>query len=152
MTTDTLTTCPPFHLAIAVDDLQAARQFYHETLGCTLGRSCDHWIDFNFFGHQVVVHLCQSKTDRVAATNTVDDKQVPIPHFGLILEWHDWQHLADRLRQARTPFVIEPYVRFAGEVGEQATMFLLDPAGNALEFKAFQDRSQIFGTATSRPN
>ncbi len=134
---------PPFHLAIPVHDLAAARQFYGELIGCEEGRSSDHWVDFNFYGHQLVVH----RRDEPAApeiASAVDDKQVPIPHFGLVLSLDDWQPLADRLREAGVEFVIEPYVRFVGEPGEQATMFLRDPSGNAVEFKAFADSSQLF--------
>lgn len=133
----------PFHLAFPVDDLAAARHFYGEIMGCSEGRSSDHWIDFNFYGHQIVTHLVEHKSAPVAH-GQVDKKAVPIPHFGVILKPADWDELAMRFRDAGTPFVIEPYTRFKGETGEQSTMFLLDPAGNALEFKAFGDDTQIF--------
>ncbi len=136
---------PRFHLAFPVDDLDAARQFYGHVLGCPEGRSDDHWVDFDLFGHQIVAHLAAS-TRRDRATNPVDGDDVPVPHFGLLLRPHDWRVLADRLTAAGTEFVIEPRIRFAGQAGEQSTMFLLDPAGNALEFKAFADDSMIFAT------
>jgi extradiol dioxygenase family protein len=135
----------PFHLAFPVDDLAAARRFYGETLGCPEGRSADHWVDFNLFGHQVVAHLAPDAV-RARATNPVDGEDVPVPHFGVVLEMADWQALASRLEDAGTDFVIAPNVRFAGEPGEQATMFLLDPAGNALEFKAMVDPAKLFAT------
>jgi extradiol dioxygenase family protein len=133
---------PPFHLAFPVSDLQQARAFYGGLLGCREGRSSSQWVDFDFYGHQVVAHLAEP--ERPAATNQVDGKAVPVRHFGVILPWDDWHQLADRLREAATPFVIEPGIRFAGQIGEQATMFLLDPSGNALEFKTFRDMSRIF--------
>lgn len=136
---------PPFHLAFPVDDLAAARRFYGETLGCPEGRSADHWVDFNLFGHQIVAHLAPDAV-RGRATNPVDGDDVPVPHFGVVLEMADWQALASRLQDAGTDFVIAPNVRFAGEPGEQATMFLLDPAGNALEFKAMADPAKLFAT------
>jgi len=135
--------CPPFHLAFPVDDLVAARNFYSGLLGCREGRSSAAWVDFDFYGHQVVAHLSPDEVRRAAA-NTVDGKQVPVRHFGVILEWGAWQALADRLTAAGVSFIIEPGVRFPGEVGEQATMFLLDPAGNALEFKSFRDMGKVF--------
>ena len=131
-----------FHLAMPVHDLAAARSFYGELLGCPEGRSADHWVDFDLFGHQFVAHLSPTMPDRIS--NPVDGDDVPVPHFGVLLDPTDWQHLADRLLAADTVFVIEPHTRFAGEVGEQSTMFLLDPSGNALEFKAFADDSQVF--------
>lgn len=137
------TTIPPFHLAFPVDDLAAARRFYGTTLGCEEGRSSDHWIDFNFHGHQIVAHLADRP---VRQHNPVDGDDVPVPHFGLVLPMETWKELADRLKQAGIDFVIEPRIRFAGQVGEQATMFFLDPAGNALEFKAFADPSQLFAS------
>jgi extradiol dioxygenase family protein len=133
----------PFHLAFPVDDLAAARAFYGGLLGCAEGRSSDQWIDFDFHGHQVVTHLAPDEVGR-ASTNAVDGHAVPVRHFGVVLEWHAWHELADRLRAAGVRFLIEPGIRFAGQVGEQATMFFLDPAGNALEFKAFKDPSQLF--------
>jgi uncharacterized protein len=133
---------PRFHLAMPVDDLAAARTFYAEVLGLEQGRSAKTWVDWNLHGHQFVTHLAPRGTQ--AVHNPVDGHDVPVPHFGLILTIPEFQKLADRLRAANTEFVIEPYVRFEGEVGEQWTMFLLDPAGNALEFKAFADDSQVF--------
>lgn len=135
--------CPPFHLAFPVDDLNKARQFYAGLLGCPEGRSSESWIDFDFHGHQIVAHLSPDEVRRAAA-NQVDGKDVPVRHFGVILGWDDWHSLADRLRQAGVKFIIEPGIRFAGQVGEQATMFFLDPAGNALEFKTFRDMGRIF--------
>ena len=140
-------TIPRFHLAMPVDDLDAARRFYGETLGLEQGRSSDTWVDWNLHGHQFVTHLAQgtdTKTERVS--NPVDGHDVPVPHFGLVLTVPEFQVLAEKLQGAGTKFVIEPYVRFKGEPGEQWTMFLLDPAGNALEFKAFADDSQVFAT------
>ncbi|GAA3956825.1 VOC family protein [Allohahella marinimesophila] len=135
----------PFHLAIPVHDLAAARQFYGETFGLAEGRSSDHWVDFDFYGHQLVIHEHpKTPSQENARTNAVDGHDVPVPHFGIVLEWGEWEALADRLRIRDTQFVIEPYIRFKGEPGEQATMFLLDPCGNALEFKAFADMSQLF--------
>jgi len=134
---------PPFHLAFPVSDLEETRRFYIEVLGCSLGREAEKWIDFNFFGHQISAHL---RPDEVAAarTNEVDGDQVPVRHFGAILEWDAWHNLAERLKEVGITFIIEPHIRFRGQVGEQATMFLTDPSGNALEFKAFKDPSQIF--------
>jgi len=136
-------TLPPFHLAFPVDDLVAARRFYGELLGCPEGRSADHWVDFDLHGHQIVAHLVPDGA-RARASNPVDGEDVPVPHFGLVLAMEDWKALADRLRSAGTKFVIEPTVRFEGQPGEQATMFLLDPAGNALEFKAMADPTKLF--------
>jgi extradiol dioxygenase family protein len=134
---------PGFHLAIPVDDLARAREFYGGTLGLPEGRSSSVWVDWNFYGHQVVTHVVPGARAE-AGRNPVDGHDVPVPHFGLILSVEEFHVLAGRLREAGTEFVIEPYRRFAGEPGEQWTMFLLDPAGNALEFKAFQDESQLF--------
>jgi len=135
----------PFHLAFPVDDLAAARAFYGGIMGCAEGRSSDEWIDFDFFGHQIVTHLAPGGAgDR--ASNHVDGHGVPVPHFGIVLTMKDWQALADRLRNAGTEFVIEPTVRFKDQPGEQATMFFRDPAGNALEFKAFADDAMLFAT------
>ena len=136
---------PPFHLAFPVDDLAAARRFYGEVLGCPEGRSAEHWVDFDLHGHQIVAHLAPDAV-RQRATNPVDGEAVPVPHFGLVLAMDEWTALADRLTGAGTAFVIPPTVRFAGEPGEQATMFLLDPAGNALEFKAMADPTNLFAT------
>lgn len=135
----------PFHIAFPVDDLAQARYFYGTMLGLPEGRSAEHWIDFDLFGHQIVAHL----KPRLAAqdarhANPVDGHEVPVPHFGVVLTQGDWEALATRLRNAGVQFVIEPYTRFKGEVGEQSTMFFLDPAGNALEFKAFADLGQLF--------
>lgn len=136
---------PPFHLAFPVDDLAAARRFYEGVLGCRVGRTDPNWIDFEFFGHQITAHL---KPEEIAAagTNAVDGDQVPVRHFGAILDWPDWESLGARLRAAGIGFLIEPHVRFRGEVGEQATLFVKDPAGNALEFKSFRDRARIFAS------
>ncbi|WP_151637660.1 VOC family protein [Noviherbaspirillum aerium] len=136
---------PLFHLAFPVNDLAEARRFYGDLLQCPEGRSSDEWVDFNFHGHQLVAHLVEAGS-RQEPTNEVDGKQVPVRHFGAILPMEQWEALAARLRNAGIDFVIEPYVRFQGEVGEQATMFFLDPSGNALEFKAFGDISQVFAT------
>lgn len=133
---------PRFHLAMPVDDLAAARLFYGEVLGLEEGRSADTWVDWNLHGHQFVTHLAPKRTRHLS--NPVDGHDVPVPHFGLILPVPEFQKLAERLRTAGIEFVIEPYVRFEGLKGEQRTMFLLDPAGNALEFKAFADDSQVF--------
>lgn len=133
----------PFHLAIPVDDLAAARQFYGQLMGCEEGRSSDQWIDWNFFGHQLVTHMAPKGAEH---RNPVDGKSVPVPHFGVVLEWQDWHDLAQTLTQAGCEFVIEPGIRFAGLPGEQATFFLYDPAQNALEFKAFKDIGQLFAT------
>jgi extradiol dioxygenase family protein len=133
----------PFHLAFPIRDIEKTRAFYEDLLGCEIGRSTEKWIDFNFFGHQLSAHI---KPEELALTkaNQVDGKQVPVRHFGVILPWNEWHMLADKLKKFGIEFVIEPYIRFEGEVGEQATMFFLDPSGNALEFKSFQDESQIF--------
>ena len=136
-------TQPPFHLAFPVDDLAAARRFYGGLLGCPEGRSSDRWIDFDMHGHQIVAHLAPEAAPR-RASNAVDGEDVPVPHFGIVLPMDEWRVLADRLTENGIDFVIEPKIRFAGEVGEQATMFFLDPSGNALEFKAFADFSQVF--------
>ena len=142
MTTGSLT---PFHLAIPVHDLTAARAFYGDLLGCSEGRSAEHWVDFNLRGHQLVCHV--TDIDRPARSNPVDGHDVPVPHFGVVLHMGDWEALASKLQAAAIDFIIEPYTRFKGEPGEQATMFFLDPSGNALEFKAFQDiEGQLFAT------
>ena len=133
----------PFHLAIPVNDLEAAAAFYGELLGCERGRSDTRWIDWNFYGHQLVTH-CVDEMTSAPQHNAVDSHAVPVPHFGVVLDMEDWQELADKLQAAGTSFVIEPYVRFKGQPGEQATMFFHDPAGNALEFKAFKSLSQLF--------
>lgn len=140
----------PFHLAFQVRDIAEARAFYGGLLGCSEGRSDETWVDFNFFGHQVVCHLNPDigpEGSVAAHVNPVDGHGVPVPHFGVVLTMDRWQSLADRLREHHIEFIIEPYIRFQGQPGEQATMFFLDPSGNALEFKAFQDiESQLFAT------
>jgi extradiol dioxygenase family protein len=133
----------PFHLAFPVHDIAAARAFYGGVMGCPEGRSADTWVDFNLFGHQIVAHLHPGMDSR-PHHNPVDGDDVPVPHFGVVLAPGDWEALAGRLRAAGVRFVIEPHVRFKGEVGEQATMFFLDPSGNALEFKAFHDLGKLF--------
>lgn len=133
----------PFHLAFPVNDLAAARRFYGELLGCPEGRCSDEWIDFNFYGHQIVAHLAPDQTGE-ARRNAVDGHGVPVRHFGIVLPMAEWQAMAERLKSAGTSFVIEPYVRFQGEAGEQATMFFMDPSGNAIEIKAFADISALF--------
>jgi extradiol dioxygenase family protein len=148
-----MTTLTPFHLAIPVSDINRAREFYGGLLGCQEGRSDVQWVDFDFFGHQLVVHRVEAGVEpgvepglgqKPLPSNPVDGHDVPIPHFGVVLEWDRWQQLADKLTRRKLQFVIEPYVRFQGRVGEQATMFLLDPFGNALEFKAFRDPKDLF--------
>ena len=135
----------PFHLAIPVKDLKVMRAFYKDILGCSEGRSSEHWVDFNLFGHQLVIH---QKPDFDASnqpiSNPVDGHDVPVPHFGVVLEWDAWTELADQLKEKKIVFVIEPYIRFEGQVGEQATLFFLDPENNALEFKAFKNIDQLF--------
>ena len=133
----------PFHLAIPVWNLKACRKFYKEVLGCTEGRSSSHWVDMNLFGHQLVLHFKPKSNEEIHA-NEVDGKQVPVPHFGVILEWDVFQQFAKDLNNKGIDFIIEPYTRFEGKTGEQATMFFLDPSGNALEFKSFRDFNQIF--------
>lgn len=134
---------PPFHLAFPVDDLSAARKFYGDLLGCPEGRSADEWVDFNLYGHQIVAHLAPDIV-RQSAINAVDGENVPVPHFGLVLAMDQWKALAERLESESVQFVIPPTVRFEGHAGEQATMFLLDPAGNALEFKAMATPENLF--------
>jgi extradiol dioxygenase family protein len=136
-------TLAPFHLAFPVHDLAASRDFYGRVLGCPEGRSSDEWIDFDLFGHQIVCHLAPARAG-VEAHNPVDGHDVPVPHFGVVLDWDHFHAFAERLKAQGVRFVIEPYIRFAGQVGEQATMFFLDPSGNALEFKSFRDRSMLF--------
>lgn len=133
----------PFHLAFAVDDLAAARRFYGDLLGCPEGRSADDWVDFDLEGHQIVAHLAPDAA-RQRATNPVDGEEVPVPHFGLVLPMERWKALAERLVSAGVEFMIPPTIRFEGQPGEQATMFLRDPAGNALEFKAMADPAKLF--------
>lgn len=135
----------PFHLAFPVDDLSQTETFYVETLGCSIGRRSSHWIDFDFFGHQITAHLTQeSPTD---TTNSVDGDQVPVRHFGVILLWDDWHKLSERLKHKQSQFLIEPRIRFENAPGEQATLFLTDPSGNALEFKSFKSDAAIFATS-----
>ncbi len=138
----------PFHLAFPVDDLQAARHFYGQLLGCPEGRSSDDWIDFDLFGHQIVAHRIDDLEVRAhrGGTNPVDGHDVPIPHFGVVLSPAEWDALANRLKAAGVTFVIQPHTRFGGQPGEQSTMFFLDPAGNALEFKSFRQMDQLFAT------
>ena len=135
----------PFHLAFPVHDLAAARAFYGKLLGCAEGRSSAAWIDFDLYGHQIVAHLAPGAGD--AASNPVDGHDVPVPHFGVVLEWAAWHALADRLRAAGVCFGVAPHIRFVGQPGEQATMFFRDPSGNALEFKAFRDPAKLFATS-----
>lgn len=133
---------PRFHLAFPVHDIERTREFFVDVLGCGIGREAPRWIDFDFHGHQVSAHLVDDGES--AASNSVDGKLVPVRHFGLILEWHDWEALANRLQAANVEFLIEPYVRFAGEPGEQGTFFIRDPSGNALEFKTFRNEDDVF--------
>ena len=133
----------PFHLAFPVNDLEASRTFYVNVLGCATGRESESWIDFDLYGHQIVAHVAPDETGNKSFSG-VDAKSVPVKHFGVVLPWDEWQRLAERLREAGVNFHIEPYIRFEGEVGEQATMFFPDPSGNYLEFKSFKDPSQLF--------
>lgn len=133
---------PRFHYAFPVNDLEAARTFYCDILGCRQGRSAKHWIDFDFFGHQIVAHLTKSADPK--RENLVDNKKVPVPHFGVILEWSEWELIEQKLRTINVKFEISPYIRFKGQKGEQATMFFRDPSGNAIEIKAFRDDEQVF--------
>jgi len=137
-----------FHLAFPVDDLDAAREFYGKTLGCRTGRSNEAWQDFDFYGHQIVAHLTPPSYDN-AITNPVDGKMIPVRHFGLILSFDEWEALSSRLTDVRVTFLVDPYIRFNGEAGEQGTFFVKDPAGNALEFKAFRNEDQIFATTST---
>ena len=138
-----MTQLSPFHLAIPVHNLAECRNFYSNVLKFEEGRSSDHWVDYNFFGHQLVIHY-KPKSEEELHTNAVDGKNVPVPHFGVVLSWDSFQKFADLLNSKGIEFIIEPYIRFEGQVGEQATMFFLDPSGNALEFKAFKDMNQLF--------
>lgn len=133
-----------FHLAAPIRNKEEAREFYSGILGCEIGREAESWIDFNFFGHQLSLHVKPEAFNAPQPTNLVDGKDVPVCHFGAVLLWDDWHRLSRRLTAQGTEFIIEPYIRFSGEIGEQATMFFLDPSGNALEFKSFKDPSQIF--------
>ena len=132
----------PFHLAIPVQEITTTRDFYRDVLGCKEGRSSDHWVDFDFFGHQLVIHLNQSKKN-IDSENIVDGKDVPVPHFGIVLDWQMFTQIEKRIRN-KVEFIIKPYVRFKGERGEQKTMFFKDPSGNALEFKSFKNIDQLF--------
>lgn len=134
----------PFHLAIPVQNLEKCRLFYREILQCEEGRSADYWVDFNFFGHQLVLHQKENFIPTKSITNPVDGHDVPVPHFGVVLSWEDWEQLSERLKLHKIKFIIEPTIRFKGKVGEQATLFFHDPENNALEFKAFKDQSQLF--------
>lgn len=135
----------PFHVAVPVHDLDLCKKFYTEMLGCTVGRTDQHWIDLDLFGHQFVLHYKEGiKPEH--HYNEVDSHAVPVPHYGVVLEWNDWKNLADKLKEKNINFVIDPYIRFEEQPGEQATMFFLDPSGNALEFKAFKDINQLFAT------
>jgi len=134
----------PFHIAIPVNNLAECRKFYSQVLECEEGRSSEQWVDFNFFGHQLVIHYKPKEADENLHTNPVDGKNVPVPHYGVILDWKVFHDFAETLKLKNVDFIIEPYLRFQGEVGEQATMFFLDPAGNALEFKAFKDMNQLY--------
>ena len=134
----------PFHLAFPVSDIKTTRTFYTEILGCSVGREAERWIDFNFFGHQISAHLMDSIED--SPTNLVDGESVPARHFGLVLEWNVWHQLVENLNKKDVTYLIKPTIRFKGEVGEQSTCFITDPSGNALEFKSFKDREQLFAT------
>ena len=137
----------PFHLAIPVADLEKCRTFYRDVLGCQEGRSDTKWVDFNFFGHQFVIHQkANIRVEEKQISNVVDGHDVPVPHFGVVLDWDDWVELSERLKAENIEFIIEPYIRFKGQVGEQATLFFLDPENNALEFKAFKGLDQLFAT------
>ena len=133
----------PFHLAIPVKEITETRTFYRELIGCEEGRSSDHWVDFNFYGHQLVIHISEQAHAK-KSSNSVDGHDVPVPHFGIVLPYDEWEALAERLKKNNMPFIIEPYIRFKGEAGEQATMFFQDPSGNNLEFKAFKNMDQLF--------
>ncbi len=137
------TALTPFHIAIPVHNLEACRTFYRDILNCEEGRSSDHWVDFNFFGHQLVIHY-KEKSASESQSNSVDGKNVPVPHYGVVLKWEVFEQFANHLKTKDVEFIIEPYIRFEGQVGEQTTMFFMDPSGNALEFKAFKDMTQLF--------
>lgn len=144
MNSNTQRTLSPFHLAIPVADLAASREFYGDFMGCREGRADTTWVDFDFFGHQLVCHVDPDRTTSTEVENPVDGHNVPVPHFGVVLPMSQWRELAERLKNQQVKFVIEPYIRFEGQPGEQGTMFLRDPAGNALEFKGFDDMNQLF--------
>ena len=132
----------PFHLAIPVNDLDSSKNFYHHLLGCKVGRSCDEWIDFNFFGHQLVCHLSEKSSNEIS--NSVDFHEIPVPHFGLVLSWSDFKSITSDLSEKKIEFLIEPTIRFKDQVGEQAIAFLKDPSGNAIELKAFKNMDNLF--------
>lgn len=136
----------PFHIAIPVHNLQETRAFYRDVLECEEGRSSDHWVDFNLFGHQLVIHYQPREKKEEPFHNPVDGKQVPVPHYGVVLDWDNFHAFANKLQEKGVIFIIEPYIRFEGQTGEQATMFFKDPSGNALEFKAFKDINQLFAS------
>lgn len=136
----------PFHLAIPVDNVAKARTFYRDILALSEGRSSEEWVDFDFFGHQLVIHYKPKEENGPVHHNAVDGKEVPVPHFGVVLEWQQFHDFAEKLKEKEIEFVIAPYIRFKGKVGEQATMFFYDPCGNALEFKSFKDESQLFAS------
>ncbi len=137
-------TIPPFHLAIPVRELEPARKFYTELLGCPEGRSDVKWVDLDLYGHQLVIHQVDGQEEQAAPVNPVDGHDVPVPHFGVVLEWDQWHALAEKLKQHKVSFIIEPYIRFQGQPGEQATLFFKDPSGNALEFKSFKNPEMLF--------
>ncbi|WP_340074741.1 VOC family protein [Leptobacterium sp. I13] len=139
-----MTSVNPFHIAIPVHDIAECRTFYKEIIGCEEGRSSEHWVDFNFFGHQLVIHYKPVDATSKTHHNPVDGKHVPVPHYGVVLPWEVFHVFAEDLKKKGVTFIIEPYIRFEGQVGEQATMFFKDPSGNALEFKAFKDIDQLF--------
>lgn len=139
-----MSSIPPFHIAIPVHDLAAARKFYGEVLACPEGRTDELWTDYNLYGHQLVVHYKPKAEESTLHSNPVDGHDVPVPHYGVVLPWEEFDVLAEKIRNSGTAFIIEPYIRFKGETGEQATMFFLDPCGNALEFKAFKNIDQLF--------
>lgn len=138
-----MTTLNPFHLAFPVHSLSKARDFYRDTLGCLEGRSSDEWVDFNFYGHQIVAHLVDGY-EEAGDVNNVDGDDVPVRHFGIVLSMGEWLELSKKLKQTKVRFLVEPHIRFEGLAGEQATMFIKDCSGNALEFKAFKDQSRLF--------
>jgi len=134
----------PFHLAIPVNNLEKADHFYGNLLGLKKGRSDKHWIDWNFFGHQLVTHFTEKSNNKISAVNLVDEKNIPVPHFGIVLKWHEWQNLAKEIKSKNIKFIVEPYIRFKGKVGEQATMFFSDPFNNMIELKSFKNESNLF--------
>jgi len=137
-------TIQPFHIAIPVHNLPECRKFYREIIGCNEGRSSERWVDFNFFGHQLVIHYKPKNNWNEIYSNPVDGKNVPVPHYGVVLEWNVFHEFSEQLKSKEVEFIIEPYIRFKGQVGEQATMFFTDPSGNALEFKSFKNSDQLF--------